>query len=67
MAKGLIHLSYEENFRELWNHSAWIKEGSGDLIDVNKYSKGGYKKDRGSLFSVLPGDRQEATSTNYML
>ncbi|KAK4824233.1 hypothetical protein QYF61_012207 [Mycteria americana] len=40
-----------------WDCLAWRREGSGDLINVYKYLKGGRKEDRARLFTVVPSDR----------
>ncbi|KAK4830417.1 hypothetical protein QYF61_011041 [Mycteria americana] len=54
MIKGLEHLSYKEKQRA---DTRWSREGSRDLINVNKYLIGGKSHEGARLFSVVPSDR----------
>lgn len=48
--KGLKHLSYEDRLGELGPFGLEKRRLGGDLIDVCKYTKGGWKEDKARLF-----------------
>lgn len=56
MFKGLEHLSYEERLRELRLISLEKRRLRGDLSNVYKYLKEGFK-DGARLFSMVSSDR----------
>jgi len=49
--KGLKNLPYKERLKELGHFS--LEKAQGDLITLFQYLKGGYKVDRGSLFTKI--------------
>lgn len=55
--KGLEHLCYEERLREMGLCSPEKKKVQGNLTNVYKYLKGGCKKVRARISSVMPRDR----------
>lgn len=61
--KGPKHLSYEDRLGERGLFGLEKRRLGGDLTDVCKYTKGGWKEDKAGLFQLLSKEQKKRQQT----